>query len=95
VAARTLVFRTRKQAWSRESATTALVTRRPVFPLERMPLSTHSRAGGPALVHPTYPVAEAAMTPRRRHDGRLVPRAEPLRVTNPHAAGIDVHSAIH
>jgi transposase len=35
------------------------------------------------------------MTPRRRHDGRLVPSLEPLRVTNPHAAGIDVHSAIH
>ena len=66
-----------------------------VFPLERMPLVTHSRAGGPPLIHPAYPVSEAAMTPRRRHDGRVVPSPEPLRVTNPHAAGIDVHSAIH
>jgi transposase len=35
------------------------------------------------------------MTPRRRKDGRIVPAPEPLPVTNPHAAGIDVHAARH
>ncbi len=35
------------------------------------------------------------MTPRFRQDGRIVASPEPLRVTNPHAAGIDVHAARH
>jgi transposase len=35
------------------------------------------------------------MTPRRRPDGRIVSPPEPLPVTNPHAAGIDVHAARH
>src|SRR5437868_1857096 len=35
------------------------------------------------------------MTPRFREDGRIVASPEPLRVANPHAAGIDVHAARH
>jgi len=35
------------------------------------------------------------MTPRRSKDGRIAPQPEPLRLTNPHAAGIDVHSESH
>src|SRR5262245_44014273 len=35
------------------------------------------------------------MTPRRNKNGRIIPASEPLQVTNPHAAGIDVHSQIH
>ena len=33
------------------------------------------------------------MTPRFRQDGRIVASPKPLRVTNPHAAGINVHAA--
>ena len=32
---------------------------------------------------------------RYRHDGRVPPASEPLRLTNAHAAGIDVHAAVH
>lgn len=35
------------------------------------------------------------MTPRKQKDLRQAPSPEPLRVTNPHAAGIDVHSEQH
>jgi transposase len=35
------------------------------------------------------------MTLRRRNDGRSTPAPDPLRVTNAHAAGIDVHAAVH
>src|SRR5438045_3748347 len=35
------------------------------------------------------------MTPRKQKDLRQPPSFEPLRVTNPHAAGIDVHSEQH
>ena len=35
------------------------------------------------------------MTPRRQKTGRVVALPEPLRVANPHAAGIDVHAAVH
>jgi transposase len=35
------------------------------------------------------------MTPRKNKNFRQPPSPEPLRVTNPHAAGIDVHAAIH
>lgn len=35
------------------------------------------------------------MTPRYQKSGRIAPTPEPLRVTNPHAAGIDVHAAEH
>jgi transposase len=35
------------------------------------------------------------MTPRYRKNGRIEPPAECLRVTQPRAAGIDVHAAIH
>lgn len=35
------------------------------------------------------------MTPRKQKNGRVVPSPEPLRVANPHAAGIDVHAAVH
>jgi len=35
------------------------------------------------------------MTPRKRKDLRQPPSPDPLRVTNPHAAGIDVHADIH
>ena len=35
------------------------------------------------------------MTPRRQKNGRVVASPEPLRVANPHAAGIDVHAVVH
>jgi transposase len=35
------------------------------------------------------------MTPRYQKTGHIPPSPEPLRVTNPHAAGIDIHSAEH
>jgi transposase len=35
------------------------------------------------------------MTPRFRQDGCVPAAPEPLRVTNPQAAGIDVHAAVH
>jgi len=35
------------------------------------------------------------MIPRKRKDGQVRPSPEPLRVANPHAAGIDVHAAVH
>jgi transposase len=35
------------------------------------------------------------MTPRYQKNGRLLTPPEPLRVTNPHAAGIDVHPGEH
>ena len=35
------------------------------------------------------------MPPRYRKDGRLPPASESLRLTNAHAAGIDVHAAVH
>jgi transposase len=35
------------------------------------------------------------MTPRKQKNGRVIPSPEPLRVANPHAAGIDVHAAVH
>jgi transposase len=38
---------------------------------------------------------ENVMTPRKQKNGRVVPSPEPLRVANPHAAGIDVHAAVH
>jgi transposase len=38
---------------------------------------------------------ETVMTPRKQKNGRVVPSPEPLRVANPHAAGIDVHAAVH
>jgi transposase len=38
---------------------------------------------------------ETIMTPRKQKNGRIVPSPEPLRIANPHAAGIDVHAAVH
>jgi hypothetical protein len=38
---------------------------------------------------------EAAMTPRKQKPLCQPPSPEPLRVTHPHAAGIDVHAAVH
>jgi hypothetical protein len=35
------------------------------------------------------------MTPRKRKDLRQPPSPDPLRVTNPHAAGVDVHAGVH
>ena len=35
------------------------------------------------------------MTSRKPQNGKVKPLPEPLRVANPHAAGIDVHSAVH
>ena len=35
------------------------------------------------------------MTPRKQKHFRQPPSPEPLRVTNPHAAGIDVHAETH
>ena len=35
------------------------------------------------------------MTPRKKKNGRVVPSQQALRVANPHAAGIDVHAAVH
>jgi hypothetical protein len=35
------------------------------------------------------------MTPRKQKHLEQAPSPEPLRVTNPHAAGIDVHSEQH
>ncbi len=35
------------------------------------------------------------MTPHYRPDGQVPAHAEPLQVANPHAAGIDVHAAVH
>ncbi len=35
------------------------------------------------------------MTPRRQQPSRPTPAPDPLRLTNPHAAGIDVHAAVH
>jgi transposase len=35
------------------------------------------------------------MTSRTPQNGKVKPSPEPLRVANPHAAGIDVHSAVH
>lgn len=35
------------------------------------------------------------MTPRKQKNFRQRPSAEPLRQTNPHAAGIDIHAAVH
>ena len=50
----------------------------------------------PALVNPHTVYLEAAMTPRRTKTLRMPScSAEPLRVQNPHAAGIDIHAAEH
>src|SRR5438876_7399079 len=38
---------------------------------------------------------ETVMSPRKQKNGRVVPSPEALRVANPHAAGIDVHAAVH
>jgi transposase len=38
---------------------------------------------------------EAAMTPRKQKHLCQPPSPEPLQVTHPHAAGIDVHAAVH
>jgi transposase len=38
---------------------------------------------------------EDAVSPRRQKKSRRGPSADPLRVTNPHAAGIDIHAAVH
>src|SRR6516225_2975899 len=38
---------------------------------------------------------ETVMTPRKQKNGRVRSTPEPLRVANPHAAGIDVHAAVH
>ena len=35
------------------------------------------------------------MTPRRQKNGRVAHVPDPLQVANPHAAGIDVHAAVH
>lgn len=35
------------------------------------------------------------MTPRKQKHFRQPPSPEPLRMTNAHAAGIDIHAAIH
>jgi hypothetical protein len=65
-----------------------------VFPLERLFPLTPSRARGPvACSPPLFP--EAVRTPRYRREGRVPALPEPLRVTNPRAAGIDVHSDVH
>src|SRR5262245_57490549 len=52
-----------------------------------------SRAGGPSasLSIPS----EAILTPPRPKGFRPPPSPDPLRVTNPHTAGIDVHAAVH
>jgi transposase len=38
---------------------------------------------------------ETVMTPRRQKKGQAGTPPEPLRIANPHAAGIDVHAAAH
>src|SRR5262249_42756045 len=56
--------------------------------------STTSRARGHRPL--PIPFLEAATTPRRTQTFRMRSQpAEPLRVQNPHAAGIDVHAAQH
>src|SRR5262245_56613595 len=92
VAGPTVVLGARRLAWSRELATTSLVARPACPRLGDCSGPSHSRARG-LLVYPSD--LEAVMTPRRQNNGRVVPPAEPLRVANPHAAGIDVHAQVH
>jgi hypothetical protein len=47
------------------------------------------------LLHSFPSAVEAAMTPRKQKGLRRSPTPEPLRVTDPEAAGIDVHAAVH
>jgi transposase len=85
-------FNARKQAWSREVATATLVTPS-AFPLERLyaltPSRAHDRSGDPL----SHTDRESLMPVRFRKDGCIPTVAESLRLTNPHAAGIDVHAA--
>src|SRR5262249_19890350 len=55
---------------------------------------TPSHAGG-LFVLLSPPAPEAAMTPRKNKTLRQPPGPEPLHKTNPRAAGIDIHAAIH
>jgi transposase len=53
-----------------------------------------SRADGPHPIFPSTP-RRLSTTPRKQKTFRQRPSAEPLRQTNPHAAGIDIHAAVH
>src|SRR5262249_44015008 len=78
------------------AAVTSLVARLGVSPFGKLNLSTP-----PALAVPFVPfvslslLKEAAMTPRRQKKLRQPRSLEPLHVTHAHAAGIDVHAAVH
>src|SRR5262249_2119714 len=90
--------------WSREVATTSLVARSACPRLGKCLLSNP-----PALAafssHGPFPYLEAAMTPRQQKNLRHMtpgkrknvrqPSSAALRVTRPHAAGLDVHAPIH
>src|SRR5262249_38706698 len=71
-------------AWSREPALTTLAARPACPRLGDCSFPTHSRACG------LLP-READMVVRK--EKKIA--AEPLRVQNPHAAGIDVHAEVH
>src|SRR5262249_14243673 len=95
-------LRARCFAWPREVTLTSLMARPEGSPeplglcprLGDCSHSTPSRACGRR--RSPFSFREAAMTPRRTKTFRLRPQsAEPLRVQNPHAAGIDVHAAQH
>src|SRR6516164_888979 len=100
-----MVLYARQLTWYREVATTSLVARTGVSPFGKMPLCQipPALAAFSSLGPFLYP--EAAMTPRKQKNLRHMtpgkrknvrqPSSAALRVTRPHAAGIDVHAAIH
>src|ERR1700688_694230 len=68
---------------------------RRMSPCGRLLLVTHSRARG-LFSHPArIQRVESVMTPRKGKRFRRFEEVEDLRLTHPHAAGIDVHSAVH
>jgi transposase len=73
---------------------TSLVARSRVSPFGKLlEFFTLPRSWPPCVAFLVLAV-EAAMTPRYQKGARSRPSAEPLRVTHPHAAGIDVHAGI-
>src|SRR5262245_23193305 len=92
VAGPALVLCARRLAWSRELALTSLAARLRVSPFGRL----LSFLALPRPWPPFVPLAmETVMTPRKQKIVRVAPSPDSLRVANPHAAGIDVHAAVH
>jgi transposase len=89
-----MVLYARQLTWSREVRRHHWWRARRVPVWENAYLTPFPRSR-PLLSLGSFPYLEAAMTPRKQKNLRQPSSAAALRVTRPHAAGIDVHAAVH